>query len=64
MQYEIIAKLIANILSLVIACLMSTQQSAFVKAQQYLDKPLMTNEIVNWAKKNRRQMMIFKIDFA
>lgn len=47
MQYEIIAKLIANILSLVIACLMSTQQSAFVKAQQYLDKPLMTNEIVN-----------------
>ncbi|KAL4561029.1 hypothetical protein LXL04_033189 [Taraxacum kok-saghyz] len=42
---------------------MSFEKSAFVAGRQILDGPLMVNEVVSWVKKNKRKLMIFKVNF-
>ena len=62
-QYKIIAKLLANRLARELNSIISFEQSAFVAGRQILDGPLMVNEVASWAKKQKRKMMIFKVDF-
>ncbi|GKC22495.1 RNA-directed DNA polymerase, eukaryota, reverse transcriptase zinc-binding domain protein [Tanacetum coccineum] len=62
-QYKIIAKILANRLAQVIGSIISCEQSAFLKSRQILDGPLMVNEIVDWFKRKKRTLMIFKVDF-
>ncbi|GKE32597.1 putative RNA-directed DNA polymerase, eukaryota, reverse transcriptase zinc-binding domain protein, partial [Tanacetum coccineum] len=62
-EYKIIAKILANRLAQVIDCLISHEQSAFIKHRQILDGPLMVNEVVKWCKRKKSQLMVFKIDF-
>ncbi|GJU57971.1 RNA-directed DNA polymerase, eukaryota [Tanacetum coccineum] len=48
--YKIVAKILANRLSLVISDLISEIQSAFVSKHQILDGPFILNELISWFK--------------
>nr|GEW06599.1 RNA-directed DNA polymerase, eukaryota, reverse transcriptase zinc-binding domain protein [Tanacetum cinerariifolium] len=41
----------------------SQEQSAFVKHHQILDGPLMVSEAIQWCKRKKSKLMVFKIDF-
>ncbi|XP_071692041.1 uncharacterized protein [Rutidosis leptorrhynchoides] len=62
-QYKILAKLLANRLSLVIENVISREQSAFIKGHQILDGPLIINEVLGWCKRKRKKAMLLKVDF-
>ncbi|GJS90564.1 RNA-directed DNA polymerase, eukaryota [Tanacetum coccineum] len=61
--YKIIAKILANRLSLVIPYLISDVQSAFVANRQILDGPFIINELISWCKYKKTKAMLFKVDF-
>ncbi|GJU57997.1 RNA-directed DNA polymerase, eukaryota, partial [Tanacetum coccineum] len=61
--YKIIAKILANRLSMVISDLISDVQSAFVPNRQILDGPFILNELISWCKFHKSKAMIFKVDF-
>jgi hypothetical protein len=63
-QYKIIAKVFANRLARVIDGLVGPEQSAFISNRQILDGPLVLNEVVDWIKKKKKKIMLFKVDFA
>ncbi|GKC16456.1 RNA-directed DNA polymerase, eukaryota, reverse transcriptase zinc-binding domain protein, partial [Tanacetum coccineum] len=43
--------------------LIPKEQSAFIKHRQILDGPLMVNEVIQWSKRKKAKLMVFKIDF-
>ena len=43
--------------------LVSPEQSAFISGRQIVDGPLMLSEIMDWYKKKKRKLMVFKVDF-
>ena len=57
------AKLLANRLRQVIRSVISDVQSALVKNRQILDGILITNEVVDEARKCKKELMMFKVDF-
>ncbi|GJW56265.1 RNA-directed DNA polymerase, eukaryota [Tanacetum coccineum] len=61
--YKIVAKILANRLSLVMSDLISEVQSAFVSKRQILDGPFILNELISWCKYHKIKAMIFKADF-
>nr|GEX56919.1 hypothetical protein [Tanacetum cinerariifolium] len=61
--YKIIAKILANHLSLVMADLISDVQSAFVLNRQILDGPFILSELIQWCKYHKAKAMVFKVDF-
>ena len=63
LHYKIVAKILANILSKVIDSIISSKQSAFILGQQILDGPLILSEIIDWYKKCKKKLMLFKVDF-
>ncbi|GKD16416.1 putative RNA-directed DNA polymerase, eukaryota, reverse transcriptase zinc-binding domain protein [Tanacetum coccineum] len=62
-QYKVIAKVLANRLLQVVNSVVSEVQSAYIKGRQIIDRPLMVNEIINWASKKNKQLFLFKVDF-
>ncbi|GJT19431.1 RNA-directed DNA polymerase, eukaryota, reverse transcriptase zinc-binding domain protein [Tanacetum coccineum] len=62
-MYKIIAKVLANRLSIVIPNLISEAQSAFVFNRQILDGPFILNEFLSWCKYKNTKALIFKVDF-
>ncbi|XP_023747217.1 uncharacterized protein LOC111895365 [Lactuca sativa] len=62
-QYKIIGKLLANRLSLVIGSCISPEQSAFIKGRNILDGPVIPNEIMEWYRKRKSKLLVFKVDF-
>nr|GEY36777.1 RNA-directed DNA polymerase, eukaryota, reverse transcriptase zinc-binding domain protein [Tanacetum cinerariifolium] len=62
-QYKIIGKILANRLGLVISSCISPKQSAFIKGRNILDGLLILNEVMNWYRKRKEKLMIFKVDF-
>ena len=36
---------------------------AFIKGRQITDGPLMVNEIIAWAKKHKKKLLLLKLDF-
>ncbi|GJY08595.1 putative RNA-directed DNA polymerase, partial [Tanacetum coccineum] len=62
-QYKIIAKILANRLSRVIDSIISPEQTAFIRGRQILDGPLLVNELIDWYKRKKKTLMVFKIDF-
>ncbi|GKB24357.1 putative RNA-directed DNA polymerase, eukaryota, reverse transcriptase zinc-binding domain protein [Tanacetum coccineum] len=62
-HYKIIAKILANRLSVVIDKLISHEQTSFIKGRQILDCPLILSELIEWYKKRKKKMLLFKVDF-
>ncbi|GJV69249.1 RNA-directed DNA polymerase, eukaryota [Tanacetum coccineum] len=62
-QYKIIAKILANRLYRVIDSLISPEQTTFIRGRQILDGPLLVNELIDWYKRKKITLMVFKIDF-
>ncbi|GJX34045.1 putative RNA-directed DNA polymerase, eukaryota, reverse transcriptase zinc-binding domain protein, partial [Tanacetum coccineum] len=62
-HYKIIAKILANRLAKVVDKIISQDQSAFISGRQILDGPLMLSEMIDWYKKRKKKMLIFKVDF-
>ena len=62
-QYKIVAKILANRLSMMIGDLASKNQFAFVAGRQILDEPMILNEVTSWCKNKKKKMMLFKVDF-
>lgn len=63
--YKILAKLLATRLSKIIDCLISENQSAFVKGRNILDGVMVINELCDYAKKKKRCKagLVFKVNF-
>jgi len=62
-MYKVLAKVLANRLRTVIGSVVSDSQSAFVKGKQILDGILITNEVVNEAKRMNKELLMFKVYF-
>nr|GEW94819.1 RNA-directed DNA polymerase, eukaryota, reverse transcriptase zinc-binding domain protein [Tanacetum cinerariifolium] len=56
-------KILTNRLGLVISSCISPEQSAFIKGRNILDGPFILNEVMNWSRKRKEKLMIFKVDF-
>ncbi|MCI34932.1 cysteine-rich receptor-like protein kinase, partial [Trifolium medium] len=61
--YKILAKVLANRLRLVIGSVISESQTVFLKDRQILDGILIANEVVDEARKSKKELMLFKVDF-
>jgi hypothetical protein len=61
--YKILAKLLANRLRMVIGSVISETQTAFVKDRQILDGILIANEVVDEARRLKKELLLFKVDF-
>ncbi|GJV42910.1 RNA-directed DNA polymerase, eukaryota [Tanacetum coccineum] len=62
-MYKIIAKILANLLVLVLGDLVNEVQSTFIVDRQILDGPFILNEIVQWCQSKKKQYLVFKVDF-
>jgi hypothetical protein len=62
-MYKILSKLLANRLRMIIGRVVSETQTTFMKGRQILDGILIANEVVDEAKKNNKELMLFKVDF-
>ncbi|WJX57524.1 hypothetical protein P8452_43075 [Trifolium repens] len=61
--YKIIAKLLAARLANVMNSVVATTQSAFVKGRCLVDGVMVTNEVIDFAKRSGRSCLILKVDF-
>ncbi|GKF47273.1 hypothetical protein Tco_0137075, partial [Tanacetum coccineum] len=50
-------------LSKVIDSIISHEQSAFISGRQILDGPLILSEVIDWYKKRKKKLLLFKVDF-
>ncbi|GJY75790.1 RNA-directed DNA polymerase, eukaryota [Tanacetum coccineum] len=62
--YKIIAKILANRLSIVMPDLIGDVQTDFVSNRQILDDPFILNELLARCKHKKVNAMIFKVDFG
>ncbi|GAU43105.1 hypothetical protein TSUD_373000 [Trifolium subterraneum] len=61
--YKILAKVLANRLRMVVGRVIFESQTAFVKDRQILDGILIANEAVDEARKTKKELLLFKVDF-
>lgn len=62
-MYKVLAKVLANRLRSVIGFVVSDTQSAFIRGKQILDGILFANESVDEAKRLKKEILLFKVDF-
>lgn len=61
--YKVLANVLATRMEKVVHKVISLTQSAFIRDRNILDGVVVANEIVDEAKKKKKSMFIFKIDF-
>ncbi|GAU24549.1 hypothetical protein TSUD_148900 [Trifolium subterraneum] len=61
--YKLIAKVLAKRLAKVMDSVIASNQSAFIKGRNLVDSVLVVNEVVDSAKKSKKECLIFKVDF-
>ncbi|KAJ9552338.1 LOW QUALITY PROTEIN: hypothetical protein OSB04_016383 [Centaurea solstitialis] len=61
---KVISKVLAERLKGVLDSVVSNSQTAFIKGRSILDGPLMVNKLISWARKKRKKLLLFKVDFA
>jgi hypothetical protein len=61
--YKLVAKVLAARMAKVMNCIVSTNQSAFIKGRNLVDGVMVVNEVVELAKKAGIDCLIFKVDF-
>lgn len=61
--YKILSKVLSIRLKKVLHKIISSEQSAYVGGRSILDGPLLLNEIYVWAKKLKKKILFFKVDF-
>jgi hypothetical protein len=59
----VLAKVLAIRLRGVITSVVSDCQTAFVRGKQILDGILVANEVVDEARRLKKEMLLFKVDF-
>ena len=60
--YKLLAKVMANKLKRVMGQLVNKAQNAFVRGRQILDGPLIANEIIDLALKEKAKWVLCKLD--
>eukprot|EP00253_Pinus_taeda_P021995 PITA_21995 len=63
-KIEVISKVIANRLKLLLPQLISLEQSGYVEGRQILDGIILTHEIIHSLKQTRKPGMILKLDLS
>jgi len=61
--YKILSEVLANRLRMVMRSLISETQTTFLKDRQILDGILIANELLDEARKTKKELMLFKVDF-
>lgn len=61
--YKVLSKVLANRMKKVIDSLISETQSALIVGRKILDRVLVANEIIDKARKNKKEVILFKMDF-
>lgn len=61
--YMIISKILSTRIKPVVGKIIGEVQSVYVDGRNILDGPLIVNEIFAWAKKIKKQVLLFKVDF-
>jgi hypothetical protein len=61
--YKLVAKVLAARLAKVMDDVISNTQSAFIKGRQLVDGVVVVNEVIDFAKKSKKECLIFKVDF-
>ncbi|GKC33733.1 RNA-directed DNA polymerase, eukaryota, reverse transcriptase zinc-binding domain protein [Tanacetum coccineum] len=62
-HYKIIAKVLANRIFRLINKIVSPKQTTFIANRQILDGPLILSEVIDWYKKRKKKMLLFKVNF-
>lgn len=62
-MYKLISKLLALWLKKVVGSVVNEVQSAYIEGRNIFDGPLIMNEIHSWAKKSKKKIFLFKVDF-
>jgi hypothetical protein len=61
--YNLLSKVLAKRLATVMDTIISSSQSAFIKGRNLVDGVLVVNELVDFAKKTKKECLILKVDF-
>jgi hypothetical protein len=62
-MYNILSKVLANRIRMIMSSVISDSQSAFIKGRNILDGILVANEVVDEARKCKMELLLFKVDF-
>lgn len=62
--YKVIAKVLSRRLKMVMHKLIGEPQSAFISGRNILDGAVVLNEVVEEAKKSKKERLVFKVDFT